>query len=163
MIRDEGEGAWWHIIKTRVSMLSACSHLFKKSKKYNSTATHKWPPPQSTLRNVTIYQDNYIKVKKSVQWKTWWVAERCPRPFANSQWSSSRLEGAARHERSRNEHTRETGRRTKVYSVSVSKSDSLLSLQQRLRREAQRRPAVGQRTRERFVKVIDHGEWWWWL
>lgn len=124
MIRDEDEGAWWHIIKTRVSMLSACSHLFKKSKKYNSTATHKWPPPQSTLRNVTIYQDNYIKVKKSVQWKTWWVAERCPRPFANSQWSSSRLEGAARHERSRNESTREKrGEEQKcIVSVSVSRT-----------------------------------------
>lgn len=44
--------------KVHMLLLSACSHLFnRKIKKYNNdTAAHKWPPSQSTLRNVMIYR-----------------------------------------------------------------------------------------------------------
>lgn len=42
------------------------------------------------LLRVNIYDifiDNYIKVKKFCTMKDIRVAKRCPRPFANSQWS----------------------------------------------------------------------------
>lgn len=92
------------------------------------------------------YIDNY-KSEKICTMKDMRVAERCPRPLANSQWSTSRLEGAVSREK-----RAWKGEEQKCSRVSRAVVEATAF-------KALHRPAVGQRTRERFVKIIDHGEW----